>query len=148
LRISIALMIKFLKKPLTAQMLYIEAILWLGIVRITILIFSFKSIARFLSKHMSCSQKQYESKTIEISKTIVSSILTMSIYMPWECKCLAQAITGKMMLKKRKISSTLYLGVAKDENGGLIAHAWLRVGEIIILGGGGLNRFAVVSTFT
>lgn len=75
------------------------------------------------------------------------TIRTMSRHLPWECKCLAQAISGKMMLRRRQIPSTLYLGVAKKEDGDLNAHAWLRAGDIIILGGGGLKRFAVVSTF-
>ena len=60
----------------------------------------------------------------------------MSSHLPRECKCLAQAISGKRML-----------GVSKKEDGDLNAHAWLRAGDIIILGGGGLERFAVVSTF-
>lgn len=52
-----------------------------------------------------------------------------------------------MMLRRRQIPSTLYLGVAKKEDGDLNAHAWLRTGDAIILGGGGLERFSVVSTF-
>ncbi len=71
----------------------------------------------------------------------------LPFHLPWECKCLAQAISGKMMLRRRQTPSTLYLGVAKKEDGDLNAHAWLRAGESIILGGGGLERFAVVSTF-
>jgi hypothetical protein len=52
------------------------------------------------------------------------------------------------MLEKRKIDSTLYLGTAKDENGGLIAHAWLRSGPFYITGAEVMDRFTVVSKFS
>ena len=81
------------------------------------------------------------------SVRMARAIRTLSEYMPWECKCLVQAMTGKIMLRNRKVATTLYLGVAKKEGEGLIAHAWLRMGNFVILGGGGLERFAVVSTF-
>ena len=38
------------------------------------------------------------------------------------------------MLEKRNIESTLYLGIAKDEKGELIAHAWLRSGPFYVSG--------------
>jgi hypothetical protein len=55
---------------------------------------------------------------------------------PWESKCLVRALTTQHLLKKKKISSTLYLGVGKnDEN--MIAHAWLRCGSYYLTGGNG-----------
>ena len=45
------------------------------------------------------------------------------------------------------LETTFWLGISKKEDGDLNAHAWLRAGDIIILGGDGLERFAVVSTF-
>ena len=141
---------KFLKKPIKDQWLYIETTFWLGISRIAILILPFKFIAFFLGDHMIESEKTNTStfKSQENVRFITISIQTMSKYLPWECKCLAQAISGKKMLGRRKINSTLYLGVGKDTNGQMIAHAWLRVGEYVILGDGRLDRFAVVAIFT
>ena len=37
------------------------------------------------------------------------------------------------MLRRRKIQSLLSLGVAKDASGKLIAHAWLRAGDVEIV---------------
>lgn len=135
---------KFFSRSRTDQILYLETMFWLGISRLAILILPFRWIAPHLGTHMASSDENGNKETaISVSR----AILTMSWHLPWECKCLVQAISGKMMLSQRKISSTLYLGVAKKEDGDLNAHAWLRVGDIIILGGGGLERFAVVSTF-
>lgn len=53
------------------------------------------------------------------------------------------------MLKRRKIPSTLYLGLAKDEKkkDKLRAHAWLRCGSVILAGEREIDRFVVISTF-
>jgi len=138
---------KFLEKPLSDKALYLEATFWLGISRLAILMVPFRWIAPFLGTHMASSDGNYAAAKHEAVRSVSRAILTMSRHLPWECKCLAQAISGKMMLSRRKIPSTLYLGVAKKKDGDLNAHAWLRSGDIIILGGGGLERFAVVSTF-
>lgn len=141
------LLTTFFKKPLADQILYLEAALWLGISRLAILILPFRWIAPFLGTHMASSDENDENGDRETVISISRAIRTMSRHLPWGCECLAQAISGKMMLRRRQIPSTLYLGVAKKEDGDLNTHAWLRAGDIIILGGGGLERFAVVSTF-
>ena len=44
-----------------------------------------------------------------------------------------------------RIHSTLYLGVGKDE-GKMIAHAWLRCGQMYVTGGNG-SSYAMVAKF-
>lgn len=63
----------------------------------------------------------------------------------WESKCLVRALTAQSLLKKKKIPSTLYLGCGK-EDGKMVAHAWLRVGEMYVTGGDGTG-YAIVSKF-
>jgi hypothetical protein len=75
------------------------------------------------------------------------AVRTMSRYVPWECACLAQALAGKMMLRRRRLPSTLYLGVARQGTTALAAHAWLRCGTLILTGASGHQQFTVVATF-
>lgn len=63
----------------------------------------------------------------------------------WESKCLVRALTAQKMLKNHGIHSTLYLGCG-TEDGKMIAHAWLRVGEFYVTGGNG-SGYAVVDKF-
>lgn len=63
----------------------------------------------------------------------------------WKSKCLVRALTAQRLLKKKHISSTLYLGCA-TEGGKMIAHAWLRCGGMFVSGGNG-NGYAVVDKF-
>lgn len=64
---------------------------------------------------------------------------------PWESKCLVRALTAQKLLKRKKIESTLYLGVGK-ENGTMVAHAWLRVGAMYVTGGNG-EGYAIVDKY-
>jgi len=59
--------------------------------------------------------------------------------------CFPQALAATLMLRRRGIRSTLYLGV--DPHRDLDAHAWVRVGGLIVTGGPDEARFVVVSTF-
>lgn len=61
-------------------------------------------------------------------------------------KCLAQAVAAQRLLKRKKITTQLYLGVNKNENA-LKAHAWLKHGDYFITGEKGSHHFATVITY-
>lgn len=54
---------------------------------------------------------------------------------PWRADCLVQALAGQSWLRAQGVASEIVIGTAKYDHGGLEAHAWLRRGEQIILGG-------------
>lgn len=64
----------------------------------------------------------------------------------WESKCLVRALVAQRLLKKKEISSTMYLGCGLDEKGAMIAHAWLRCGKMYVTGGNG-KEYATVEKF-
>ena len=65
---------------------------------------------------------------------------------PWESKCLVRALTARRLLHRKKIVTTLYLGVGKDENDAMVAHSWLRCGKAYVTGGDGA-KYATVAKF-
>ena len=62
---------------------------------------------------------------------------------PWQSKCLVRALTAQKLLKEKRLDSTLYLGVSEKENK-MVAHAWLRCGNVFVTGGDGRD-FAMVT---
>ena len=80
-------------------------------------------------------------------KSITIAVRRCSRYAPWPTKCLVDAITAKLLLQWHGISSTLYLGVSKENRKKLVAHAWLKCGERFITGRKGYQKFTVVSRF-
>ena len=74
---------------------------------------------------------------------IVDKICTKTT---WESKCLVRALTAQKLLKRKGIHSTMYLG-CKLEDGKMVAHAWLRCGQIYVTGGNG-EGYAVVDKYS
>jgi hypothetical protein len=126
--------------------LLIEAYLLLGWARI-LKNFPFSKIAPSLGKQMYETSYNITDSEKKILFKVSQAVNLMSRYTIWESMCLVKAITAMKMLEKRKIESTLYLGTAKDENGKLIAHAWLRSGPYYLTGAEGMERFVVVCKF-
>ena len=63
----------------------------------------------------------------------------------WESKCLVRALTAQRLLRKKNIHSTMYLG-CRTLDGKMVAHSWLRVGEMYVTGGNG-EGYGVVDKF-
>ena len=80
----------------------------------------------------------------QVSKAIRRSVR----FIPWRVTCFAKAIAAKAILKREGISSTLYIGVGKSNEGKLTAHAWLRCGGLIVTGKEELVRFTPVAFFS
>jgi hypothetical protein len=53
---------------------------------------------------------------------------------PWRSDCLPQAMAAHRWLTRTGHHPQLYVGVAKDADGELIAHAWLRCEELTVTG--------------
>lgn len=85
---------------------------------------------------------------IEIIKLIKKNIRRCKRFLPWKVKCFEEAIAAKMVLKKQKIKSTLYLGVDKDKEQKLIAHAWLKAGDFVVTGRQGHENYSVVGSYS
>ena len=71
----------------------------------------------------------------------------MSRHTFWKSQCLVRAIAAKKMLDRRRIESTLYLGTARDAEGKMIAHAWLRSGPFYVTGAEEMQMFTTVAAF-
>ena len=79
---------------------------------------------------------------------VARAVLCVCNNTKWESKCLVRALVAQKLLCKKKLETTLYLGVRQDENGAMLAHAWLRWGKGIVTGGDvDLKKYAVVSKF-
>ena len=59
----------------------------------------------------------------------------MAPRVPWRSDCLVQALAGQRWLAREGIASEIGVGTAIGEGGAFEAHAWLRHGERILLGG-------------
>lgn len=127
--------------------LLVQAAGWLGVARLAVLTLPLRWIAPLLGQYMQESAATADLEQEAAALRVEWAVGTMSRYTPWKSNCLAQTIAAKRMLQRRRIRSTLYLGVARSDTLGLDAHAWIRSGTRVVAGEQGMARFTAVATF-
>jgi len=133
------------KRLLIDYINFTEALILLHAMKLTILIIPFKRIAGRIGKlQAETSASPVESKHV---RDVEQAIRRASRYTIHQSKCYDQALTGKLMLKRRGLPSTLYFGLAKDSTNLLKAHAWVRCGNRIITGRAGAEGYTVIVCF-
>jgi len=66
---------------------------------------------------------------------------------PWRAKCFEQGLAAQWMLGRRRVPSSLHYGVAKDGDEELVAHVWLRSGQLDVLGCENSSDFTELARF-
>ncbi|WP_112182062.1 MULTISPECIES: lasso peptide biosynthesis B2 protein [Paraliobacillus] len=136
---------KILFLPFARKRLYVEVLVLLAWARI-LKALPFARVAPSLGQKSQETAENIDANPALIND-IAKAVVLISRYTFWESACLVQAIAAMKMLERRKIESTLYLGTAIDQEGKLIAHAWLRSGPFYVTGSSVMNNFTVVSVF-
>ncbi|CAI6087139.1 hypothetical protein COHCIP112018_05349 [Cohnella sp. JJ-181] len=136
----------FLAWPAARRRLMLEALFYLAWARILKAI-PFNRLAPALGRPMRETPHVHDLPAERVVRSISEAVRVMSRHTFWESQCLVQALAAKKMLERRSMDSTLYLGTAKDKQGNLIAHAWLRSGPVYLTGAGERRLFTTVAVF-
>jgi hypothetical protein len=120
----------------------VEAAAWLAVARLAVKALPF----RVLAKRLGAQHEQTPTAPTgdPALPRVAWAVAAAARRLPWRTECLEQALAARTMLRRRGIASTLYLGVAKDP---VVAHAWLRAGDLNVTGGRDVSRYAVVASF-
>jgi len=139
----------FLRRPWRDQWLVVQVYLLLGITRLAIDTLSFRRLEWLLGQRMVESPHDLPLEQLRQARRIGWAIAAVSPYTPWQSNCFPQALTAKLLLRRRGIPTTLYLGAAfkKEKVAELEGHAWLRCGPIYITGGDGSKHFGAIASF-
>lgn len=127
---------------------FIKAFIYMGYFRAFILFIPFNKLRKRMGKVKEESPEEVSEEIYMKARRIARIVGIVSSHTPWESKCLVQALTAQKMLNKQGISTTLYLGVKKDNNNQMLAHAWIRCGNYFVTGGVNKQGYAVVAKFT
>jgi len=124
----------------------VEALALCTAASILLRVLRFSRVAPHLGRHMTESPPSQPGATGVNVQRVRWAVEKAARLLPWKPLCLPQAITAQRMLRVRGIPSTLYLGT--DPANRYAAHAWVRVGGVIMTGGDDPGRYTVVSTFS
>jgi hypothetical protein len=126
---------KFLCLSATERRLLSEAALLLGMIRLALRLLPFETVRRLLAQavRMPAGSQEVDLPSVE---RIVWAVTVASRYVPRAGAgiCLMQALAAQTMLARRGYPALLRIGVVKDEERRLQAHAWVVSGDKVVIG--------------
>ena len=134
--------------PKGNKWLFFEALYTSAFVRFTLSFLPFSIVKRWLGKTNVMPDPELTPDEIKQINRIYHTLKLCDRYAIWKTECYTLALTGKIMLRRRKISSTLYIGWRKDKEK-YEGHAWLKTPDGRIISGNiNLSQFAVNAFFS
>jgi hypothetical protein len=124
-----------------------EALAALAIARMAMAFLPFRRIAGWLGTPGAESPATATAEEIRAAQDIGWAVGVLGRRIPWDGRCLAQALAATGMLRRLDLEGTVSFGVCEGESAGFEAHAWLRLGSCIVTGGLGYQRFKTFTTF-
>jgi len=138
---------KFLRHDWAGRALLLEALAWLCWAKLLLLLVPFRWLAPRLGKPMTESPAAITEEERRLASRTSWAVQSVAAHVPLGFVCLPQAIAAKWMLRRRRLASTLYLGVAKPDEMKFTAHAWLRAGDKILTGRAESLTHSTIATF-
>ena len=120
-----------------------SALLYLIVARVGLWVLPMLVLQRRLSK-MPVERDRMRGSGQYSSEQIARAIRAVGRYVPGTGNCLVQSLTTQTMLARRGSPARLRIGVIKDENGRLRAHAWVECEGRIIMGGAGASQYTAL----
>lgn len=124
-----------------------EALLALLLARGAMLILPFRRIAAWLGTPGAETPITAAAEEILAAQEVGWAVGALARRVPWDGRCLAQALAAAWMLRRRGLEGTVSFGASQGEFAGLDAHAWLRFGPCVVTGGASYEQFKIIATF-
>ncbi len=123
--------------------LLIEAACLLLLARLSLRVLKVATIVRWIQ--VPIRHATDEPRMVEQCRWAVTAF---SRNVPLRLVCFPRALALHAMLRRRRIISEVLYGVARMDEGILVAHVWLRYGGKVILGGETSGGFSVLDTWS
>lgn len=123
---------KFFLLPFKKKVLLGESLFLIWIIRLSLWLLPFRQLNKWLT-YLGSPDTTNNKIDWLVVKNVTNSVRSCSRYVPY-ASCLTQALATRTLLRLRGQSSGLKIGVDKDENNKLMAHAWIEIDGKIIIG--------------
>lgn len=105
-----------------------SSFLTLCLVRIALCFLPYRVLRRFIPSPAGCQDSRF------YARRVVSAVVRAAPYVPG-ASCLTRALATQFLLARSGHRSTIRIGVRKEADGTLGAHAWLVCDGTLVLGG-------------
>jgi hypothetical protein len=116
------------------RILILKTFFFLAGIRLGLRLMPLTTIRRFIGRSVRISSGELRHNTQELDKAIWA-IESVGNHILGDGPCLTQALAAQYVLTRFNKPSELCIGIAKDERGKLVAHAWVESDGIIVIGG-------------
>ena len=132
-------LLSFLKLNRNDRGTLLQTYLLLTLIRLGLLLLPFERLWKKLVKlgqpQSSATVGVTELKTeVQRVRQVIWAVNLSTRFSPGGAKCLARALTTKVLLDRRQCPCDFKIGVAKSEQGKLEAHAWIEVQNQVVMG--------------
>jgi len=131
-----------------------EAVAWLLLTRLALLLVPFPPLARRLGTFVPPSdaravaaRRSGAPSATSLAEEIGWAVTRAARHVPFNAVCLPQAMTARIMLKRRGVGSVLHFGAAKGDQKPLDAHAWLDAAGVEVTGYPVAAKFTEIACF-
>lgn len=121
-------------------MLFFEAVFLLFYSKVFLLL-PFK----YCIKRLHTSEKLITITDLVLLSKIRDAVFRANKLAFWKNRCLVKSFSARLMLQRRNIGSVMYLGLQFKNGKELVAHAWLKSGDIYITPKGKTNYKEIFS---
>lgn len=121
---------------------FLAAWLLLLLSHLLILLLPFTAIRRLLGENQSrpnpdaSPAPELTPEQTASARHIGHIVAAAALHAPWRSDCYPQALTARTFLALRRIPHVVCFGVRREDDA-LVAHAWIRAGELVVTGGNG-----------
>jgi Transglutaminase-like superfamily len=133
-------LVKFLELAPREQALFLRAWFLLGYTRTLLWLLPFRTLQELVKR----KRIRQPAKLVTGVENLKRALAVMSRYIP-RCTCLIQALAMSLLLKRYGYPSHLLIGVARNEDGKFLAHAWVESQGQIVIGGSKVDQFTPFS---
>lgn len=130
--------------------LLIEAVFWLAIAKLALLVVPFPKLARRMGTFVPpvpAPTGNASNEHADMAREVGWAVTRAARHAPFRAVCLPQAMAARLMLHRRGISSVLHFGATTGGQKPLEAHAWLDAAGVEVTGYPVARQFAEIACF-
>jgi hypothetical protein len=139
---------QYRRLPVERRQLLREALIALAMARFAMCCLPFRRIAGWLGTPGIETPRTASTQQIQTASEIGWAVSQLARRVPWDSRCLAQALAATGMLRRRGLEGTVSFGADRGAQREFVAHAWLRFGPCMVTGGAGHQRFKILTTLS
>jgi hypothetical protein len=129
---------KFVRLSTVEQFLLLRTFILVAAIRVGLWALPFRVVQRFTFRARKIVQSQYS------LEQFIWAVRATSRYVP-RATCLTQAMAAQTLLLRAGYNPQVKIGVAKNEEKLFEAHAWLVLGDQVLIGGMEVERYTALT---